>query len=154
MPWLLYFLKNYIFILKITLLKNDFIYFLVVLGLHCSLGFSLAVESGGYSLVEVHRLLSLQRLLLLWRTGSMACGLSSCGICTQWLQFPGSRAQAQKLWRLAYLLQGTWDLPTSGIEPLSPAMAGRFLTTESPEAPKYFYLFIWLPWVLVVIYGS
>ena len=31
--------------------------FLAVLGLHCCRGFSLTVESGGYSLVVAHRLL-------------------------------------------------------------------------------------------------
>ena len=37
---------------------NNFIYlFLAVLGLRCHVGFSLAVESRGYALVEVHGLL-------------------------------------------------------------------------------------------------
>ena len=39
-----------------------------------------------------------------------ACGLSSCG----------ARAQ---------LLRGMWDLPGPGLEPVSPALAGGFLTT-------------------------
>ena len=42
--------------------------------------------------------------------------LSSCG----------SRAQ---------LLRGMWDLPRPGIEPVSPALAGRFLTTAPPGKP-------------------
>jgi len=29
----------------------------------------------------------------------------------------------------------SWDLPDPGIKPVSPAMAGRFLTTESPGKP-------------------
>ena len=32
----------------------------------------------------------------------------------------------------ASLLQGMWDLPGSGIEPMSPALAGGFFTTELP----------------------
>ena len=28
-----------------------------------------------------------------------------------------------------------WDLPRSGIEPVSPALAGQFFTTEPPEKP-------------------
>ena len=28
-----------------------------------------------------------------------------------------------------------WDLPSSGIQPLSPALAGRFFTPEPPEKP-------------------
>ena len=30
------------------------------------------------------------------------------------------------------LLCGMWDLPGAGVEPVSPALAGRFLTTASP----------------------
>ena len=42
--------------------------------------------------------------------------LSSCG----------SRAQ---------LLRGMWDLPRPGLEPMSPALAGRFSTTAPPGKP-------------------
>ena len=31
------------------------------------------------------------------------------------------------------MLHGMWDLPGPGIEPMSPALAGGFLTTEPPE---------------------
>ena len=41
----------------------------------------------------------------------------------------GSRAQ---------LLRGTWDLPRPGLEPVSPALAGRFSTTAPPGKP-YLY---------------
>ena len=34
-----------------------------------------------------------------------------------------------------------WDLPTPGIEPMSPASADRFFTTEPPGKP---YLFYWV----------
>ena len=44
------------------------------------------------------------------------CRLSSCG----------SRAQ---------LLRGMWDLPRPGLEPVSPALAGRFSTTAPPGKP-------------------
>ena len=49
--------------------------------------------------------------------------LSSCG----------SRAQ---------LLRGMWDLPRPGLEPTSPALAGRFSTTVPPGKPDLvgFYL--------------
>ena len=46
-------------------------------------------------------------------------GLSSCG----------SRAQ---------LLRGMWDLPRPGLEPVSPALAGRFSTTVPPGKPNWF----------------
>ena len=35
----------------------------------------------------------------------------------------------------ALLLCGIWDLPRSGIEPVSPALAGKFFTTELPGKP-------------------
>ena len=40
----------------------------------------------------------------------------------------GSRAQ---------FLRGMWDLPRPGLEPVSPALAGRFSTTEPPGKPQY-----------------
>ena len=37
-----------------------------------------------------------------------------------------------------------WDLPGPGLEPVSPALAGGFLTTEPPRKPRpvNFYKFI------------
>ena len=35
----------------------------------------------------------------------------------------------------AYLLRGMWDLPRPGLEPVSPALAGRFSTTAPPGKP-------------------
>ena len=34
------------------------------------------------------------------------------------------------------LLRGMWDLPGSGMEPVSPALAGGFFTTKPPEKPS------------------
>ena len=51
------------------------------------------------------------------------CRLSSCG----------SRAQ---------LLLGMWDLPRPGLEPVSPALAGRFSTTAPPGKPSLHFLMI------------
>ena len=36
----------------------------------------------------------------------------------------------------AQLLRGMWDLPRPGLEPMSPALAGRFSTTEPPGKPN------------------
>ena len=44
----------------------------------------------------------------------------------------GSRAQ---------LLRGMWDLPRPGLEPVSPALAGRLSTTAPPGKPQNFYTF-------------
>ena len=37
-----------------------------------------------------------------------------------------------------YLLRYTRDLPDSGLEPMSTALAGRFFTTEPPGKPHQF----------------
>ena len=59
------------------------------------------------SLAAEHRLWHAQASIV------EVCGLSSCG--TQ-----------------VYLTQGTWNLPRSGTEPVSPALIGKFLTTGPP----------------------
>ena len=41
----------------------------------------------------------------------------------------------------AWLLRGMWDLPRPGLEPVSPALAGRFSTTAPPEKPFLSFLF-------------
>ncbi len=41
------------------------------------------------------------------------------------------------------MLRGMWDLPGPGLEPVSPALAGRFLTT-APPGKSLIYLFIYL----------
>ena len=35
----------------------------------------------------------------------------------------------------AWLLRGMWDPPRPGLEPVSPALAGRFSTTAPPGKP-------------------
>ena len=57
-------------------------------------------------------------------------GLSSCG----------SQALEHKLNSCgpgALFLRGMWRLPGSGIKPVSPALTGRFFTTEPPRKPLY-----------------
>ena len=39
------------------------------------------------------------------------------------------------------LLCGIWDLPRPGLEPVSPALAGRFSTTVSPGKPSFPFFF-------------
>ena len=51
------------------------IYFLAVLGLHCSVGFSLAAAIRAYSLVVVHGLLIAVAFLVEQKVGSRAHGL-------------------------------------------------------------------------------
>ena len=66
-----------------------------------------------------------------WALGARASvvvarGLSSCGsrALERRLSSCGARASS---------LRGMWDLP--GLEPMSPALAGRFLTTAPPGKP-------------------
>ena len=40
----------------------------------------------------------------------------------------------------AYFLLSMWDLPRSGIEPVSPAVAGRFFITEPPGKAQVTFL--------------
>ena len=54
---------------------------------------------------------------------------------TRRLSSCGSRAQ---------LLRGMWNLPRPGLEPLSPALAGRFSTTEPPGKPCVCFLMYYL----------
>ena len=49
---------------------------------------------------------------------------------TRRLSSCGSRAQ---------LLRGTWDLPRPGLEPVSPALAGRLSTTAPPGKPLMYF---------------
>ena len=39
-----------------------------------------------------------------------------------------------------------WDLPGSGVEPVSPALAGGLLTTEPPGKPRSSILAWRIPW--------
>ena len=57
-----------------------------------------------------------------------AHGLSSCGSRAPERRLSSCGARAQ-------LLRGMWDLPGPGLEPVSPALAGGFLTTEPPGKP-------------------
>ena len=75
-------------------------------------GLSLVMASRGYSLVEVLGLLITAASHC--RAQALAyIGFSSCGT---WAQLP----------------HGMWNLPRPGIEPVSLALGGGFLTTKPP----------------------
>ena len=79
-----------------------------------------------------------------FRVWALGCarGLSSCGTWAQQLWFLRSRAQAQWCGALTQLLHGVRDLPRSGIrEPMSPALAGGFFTTEPLRKPLGCFFF-------------
>ena len=82
-------------------------------------GLSLVVASGGHS--SSQRVgLSLSRPLIAEHR-LQTCRLSNCG----------SRAQS---------LSSMWDPPKPGLEPVSPALAGRLSTTVPPGKPLFLHL--------------
>ena len=100
----------------------------------CVRAFSSCGEQG-YSSLQCEGF-SLRWLLLLRSTGSrhsgfcsVARGLSSCGSRALECRLSSYGARAS-------LLHGMWELPGPGLEPLSPALAGGFLTTAPPGKPS------------------
>ena len=98
-------------------LINLFYYlFLAVLGLcFCARAFSSCGKQGPLFIAVCGPLTIAASLVTEHRLQTRR--LSSCG----------SRAQ---------LLRGMWDLPRPGLEPVSPASAGRFSTTAPPGKPE------------------
>ena len=90
---------------------------MAVLGLHfCARAFSSCGERGPL-FIAVRRPLTIAASLAAEHR-LQTCRLSNCG----------SRAQ---------LLRSMWDPPRPGLEPVSPALAGRFSTTAPPGKPLY-----------------
>ena len=120
-------------VVRLASLLALFIYFfLAALGLRCcTRAFSLVVASGGHSSLRCAGF-SLRWLLLLGAqvlgmqaSVVVAHGVSSCGLQALERRLSSCGARAQ-------LLCSTWDPPGPGLEPVSPAWAGRFLTTVPP----------------------
>ena len=112
-------------------LKNKFIYLfiylLAVLGLRfCARAFSSCGERGPLSIAVRGPLTIAASLVAEHRLQTRR--LSSCG----------SRAQ---------LLCGMWDPPRPGLEPVSPALAGRFSTTAPPGKPRVYFWHHSLRWM-------
>ena len=100
--------------------------FLAVLGLcFCARAFSSCGEQGPVFIAVCGPLTIAASLVAEHRLQMRR--LSSCG----------SRAQ---------LLCGMWDLPRPGLEPGSPALAGRFSTTAPPGKPNFFFFFNVFVW--------
>ena len=91
--------------------------FLAVLGLRfCARAFLSSCGKRGPLFIAVHGPLTITASLVAEHR-LQTRRLSSCG----------ARAQ---------LLRGMWDLPRPGLEPVSPALAGRFSTTAPPRKPQ------------------
>ena len=113
--------KQFGFCLFVCFLKYLFIYlFMAVLGLRfCARVFSSGGERGPLFIAVRGPLTTAASLVVEHKLQTHR--LSRCG----------SRAQ---------LLRGTWDLPRPGLQPVSPALAGRFSTTEPPGKPPKFVI--------------
>ena len=96
---------------------------------------SLVAASGGWSLVVVYRLLivmaPLCRAWALGCTGFRSCAhrLSHC--CSQALE---NRLRSFEAW--AWLLHSIWNLRRTGIEPVSLALTGSFLSISHQGIPN------------------
>ena len=113
-------------LLCFLLIKKIYLLFLAALGLCCSEGFSLVAASGGYSRVVQASRCSGFFCCEAWALGR--AGFSSCSSLALEYRLGDCGAWAQ-------LLCSLWDLPGSGIEPVSSALAGGFFTTEPPGKP-------------------
>ena len=110
-----------------------FIYlFMAALGLRCCTWPSLVEASRGYPLVAIHGLLIVMAFLA--STGSRMRGLSNCNSWAIERQLSNCGLQAQSS-------RGMWDLPGSGLEFVSPALAGRFLSPAPPGKPPTYSFF-------------
>ena len=117
--------------LFIFIFKNLFIYFWLCWVFVAVCGLSLVVTSRGYSSLQCMGF-SLRWLLLLRSTGSRPAGFSSCGL----------RAPERRLSSCGLVApqHGMWDLPRPGLEPVSPALAGGFLTTVPPGKSRHYLI--------------
>ena len=128
----------------------EFIYliylFLAALGLRCVRAFSSCGEWGLLFVAVCGLLIAVASRCRAWALGTQASvvvarGLSSCGLRALEHRLSSCGAQAQ-------FLHGMWDIPGPGIESMSPALAGRFLTTAPPGKSLILlftiYLFIYL----------
>ena len=109
----------YIFLKKFTFFYLFIYLFMTVLSLRfCARAFS-SCGKWGPIFIAVHGPLTIAASLVAEHR-LQTHRLSNCG------------SQAQ-------LLRGMWDLPRPGLEPVSPALAGRFSTTAPPGKPSSLY---------------
>ena len=125
--------KQFVFILFFW---NNFIYFWLCWVIIAAWAFSLVVASGGYPivvvcglLIEVASLVAEHGLQGAQASLVVSHGLSSCDSWALEHRLSSGGTQAQ-------LLCDMWDLPGSGTEPMSLALAGRLFTTEPPGKPQ------------------
>ena len=116
-----------------SIFKNSFYLLLAVLGLCHFMDFPLISASRDYSVAVVLGLL-IPVVSLVAEQDLGWVGFRGCGSWALGHRLNSCSAEAQ-------LLQSMWDLPRSGIEPVSPPLAGKFFTTDPPgKLPQQSYL--------------
>ena len=127
---------NYTIIKQLFQLKKLFylFYFWLCWVFVAARGLSLVATSRGYPLSRCMGF-SLQWLLLLQSMGSRRAGFSSCGMQAQQLWLAALERRLSSCGARAQLLRCMWDVPGPRLEPVSPALAGGFLTTAPPGEP-------------------
>ena len=123
---------NFIYLQFLKFKKFLFYLFLAVLGLCCCpRAFSSCGEWGLLFIAVLGLLIAVASHCCgfsLRSTGSRRAGFSCCG-------WRALECRLSSCGTRAYLLCSMWDLPGPGLEPLSLALAGRFLTTAPPGKP-------------------
>ena len=129
-------MKQYIRIKRLLFFfLRIFIYlFLAVPGLRCRMGFSPVVASGSDPLLVLRRLVTAAASPVA-ENGLQSAVFSSCGTWDQQLQLQALERRLNSCGAWAQLFPSMWYLLGSRIKPVSPALAGRFFTTEPREKP-------------------
>ena len=117
---------------------NLFIYFCLCWVFVAASGISLVAASWGYSSLWCTGF-HCNGLSLLRSTDSRCAGFSSCGTQAQQLCLAGSRLQAQQLWHTGLVAPQHVGSSQTRLEPVSRALAGRFLTTAPRLSPCSFF---------------
>ena len=82
----------------------------------------------------------------MWASVVVARRLSSCGLWALECRLSSCGARA-------LLLCGIWDLPGPGLDPISPALAGGFLTTGPPGKPYMTVFELWFSQGICLVVG-
>ena len=121
---------------------TSFIFLILLKTVVCSLNFGCAGSwlVGGLSLVAV-----IGATLQWWSTGFSSQRLLLCSTGSQVRRLSSCSSQAQEhrpssCGTLAQSPHGTWDLPASRMEPVSPALTVEFSATEPPGKPQHYLI--------------
>ena len=127
MFFLILFIIGFFLFCPLLFLKNNFIFGCIESLL--SHGLFLSCREEGLSLVVVCGLLVAEHRLC----GALAVVVAARGLSSCNSQALEHRLDGCGAW--AYLLCSLWDLPGSAVEPRTPALTGRFFTSEPPGKP-------------------